>query len=111
MKYLSPKYFFLMLLLLGTIWANEYSNNTIKNGGIIFLKVWSKHITTVDGPRCSFNPTCAGYARQAIAKYGPRKGYFMAMERLQRCHSCHDYSQYNIKEGRFDDPVEAHAHN
>lgn len=40
------------------------------------------------GPRgvCRFSPTCSQYARQAIAKYGVRKGGWLACKRVCKCH-------------------------
>ncbi|GGK58024.1 membrane protein insertion efficiency factor YidD [Rufibacter glacialis] len=34
---------------------------------------------------CRFTPTCSGYAHQAIVKYGPFKGGWMALKRIGRC--------------------------
>ena len=36
--------------------------------------------------RCGFTPTCSEYARQALAKYGPFKGTWLAVRRILRCH-------------------------
>jgi len=35
---------------------------------------------------CRFYPTCSEYAKQAILKYGPLKGGWLALKRLARCH-------------------------
>ena len=37
-------------------------------------------------PSCRFTPTCSEYARQALAKYGPFKGTWLAVRRILRCH-------------------------
>ena len=37
-------------------------------------------------PTCRFVPTCSEYAVQAIRKYGPIKGVWLALKRLCRCH-------------------------
>ena len=37
-------------------------------------------------PSCRFTPTCSQYARQAIVKYGPLKGTWLAVKRICRCH-------------------------
>ncbi|HIU55206.1 MAG TPA: membrane protein insertion efficiency factor YidD [Candidatus Gallibacteroides avistercoris] len=37
-------------------------------------------------PTCRFVPTCSEYAVQAIRKYGPIKGSWLALKRLCRCH-------------------------
>lgn len=38
------------------------------------------------GPKCRFTPTCSTYALQAIEKYGPFKGLWLALKRISRCH-------------------------
>lgn len=35
---------------------------------------------------CRFRPTCSVYACQAIEAYGARKGTWMGLRRLMRCH-------------------------
>jgi len=35
---------------------------------------------------CRFVPTCSEYALQAIKKYGPFKGGYLALRRILRCH-------------------------
>ena len=37
-------------------------------------------------PTCRFWPTCSEYAYEAIRKYGPLKGSYLAVRRLLRCH-------------------------
>ena len=37
-------------------------------------------------PTCRFVPTCSEYAIQAIKKYGPLKGTYLAIKRILRCH-------------------------
>ncbi|MBK7431386.1 MAG: membrane protein insertion efficiency factor YidD [Bacteroidia bacterium] len=37
-------------------------------------------------PSCRFDPTCSTYATQAIKKYGPFKGGWLALKRISRCH-------------------------
>ncbi|NDW19620.1 membrane protein insertion efficiency factor YidD [Dysgonomonas sp. 216] len=37
-------------------------------------------------PSCRYTPTCSEYAIQAIKKYGPFKGLWLAIKRFLRCH-------------------------
>lgn len=37
-------------------------------------------------PACRYTPTCSEYAIQAIKKYGPFKGVWLATKRICRCH-------------------------
>lgn len=37
-------------------------------------------------PACRFWPSCSRYAYEAIAHYGARRGAWMTVRRLSRCH-------------------------
>jgi len=52
--------------------------------GLIKLYQWI--ISPMLGPKCRFTPTCSTYAFQAIEKYGPFKGLWLALKRISRCH-------------------------
>ena len=38
------------------------------------------------GGTCKFYPSCSRYAYEAIARHGARRGIFLALKRLGRCH-------------------------
>jgi uncharacterized protein len=38
------------------------------------------------GPRCRFYPSCSCYAHAAIEQHGARRGAWLALRRLLRCH-------------------------
>lgn len=38
------------------------------------------------GQRCRFHPSCSAYAAEALTKYGPLRGSWLALKRLGRCH-------------------------
>jgi len=38
---------------------------------------------------CRFYPSCSEYARQAVEKYGPLRGIWLAARRLLRCGPWH----------------------
>ena len=40
-------------------------------------------------PCCRYVPTCSAYAYEAVEKYGIRRGLFLALGRLLRCHPFH----------------------
>jgi putative membrane protein insertion efficiency factor len=37
-------------------------------------------------PACRYEPSCSMYAAEAIRRYGPGKGGWLATRRLLRCH-------------------------
>ncbi|WP_162428770.1 membrane protein insertion efficiency factor YidD [Pontibacter pudoricolor] len=55
-------------LMLGLIWIYQYMISPLKPA------------------TCRYTPTCSTYAVQAINKYGPFKGGWMALKRIGRCH-------------------------
>ena len=42
-------------------------------------------------PACRFEPTCSHYAIEAIERYGPVRGLWLAAKRLARCHPLGDH--------------------
>ena len=42
-------------------------------------------------PACRFEPTCSHYAIEAIERYGPVHGPWIAAKRLARCHPLGDH--------------------
>ncbi|UCF94012.1 MAG: membrane protein insertion efficiency factor YidD [Desulfobacterales bacterium] len=54
---------------------------------ILFLiKAYQYLVSPLLGPSCRFYPTCSEYAYQAVLRYGPLRGAFMAVRRILRCH-------------------------
>lgn len=52
----------------------------------LLIIFYQRCISPFTPPSCRFTPTCSEYARQAIRKYGPLKGMYLALKRLLRCH-------------------------
>jgi len=51
---------------------------------VFLIRVYQK--ATAFKPRtCRFDPSCSEYAAQAILRYGPVKGFGLAVRRLVRC--------------------------
>lgn len=50
------------------------------------IRFYQRSISPGLPPRCRFYPTCSQYAVEAIEKYGPLKGGFLALKRFLRCH-------------------------
>lgn len=50
------------------------------------IKIYRKYISPMKRtPSCKFTPTCSQYAIEALQKYGPFKGSFLAVKRILRC--------------------------
>lgn len=83
-----------------------------KNAVTLFLvgsvRFFQKHISPVDGPRCSMTPTCSHYSLLALRKHGPFLGFMMTADRI-----VHEYEEQRFvptvwdgNRTRFYDPVE-----
>ncbi len=44
---------------------------------------------------CRFVPSCSDYAREAVEKHGARRGIYLGMRRLLRCHPFHKHAGYD----------------
>lgn len=55
-------------------------------GAIRFYQVY---LSPLKPPCCRFVPTCSEYALEAIQKYGPVKGSWLAVKRISKCHPFH----------------------
>lgn len=53
---------------------------------ILFVRIYQCFISPLTPPSCRFTPTCSQYAIEALRKYGPLKGLWLAVKRLLRCH-------------------------
>lgn len=50
------------------------------------IRGYQVSISPLLGPVCRYYPTCSHYAVEAVEKYGARKGGWLALRRLLRCH-------------------------
>jgi hypothetical protein len=50
------------------------------------IRLYQLVLSPLLGPKCRYTPTCSHYAMEAIRKYGPLKGCWLAMRRIGRCH-------------------------
>ncbi|MFA6856701.1 MAG: membrane protein insertion efficiency factor YidD [Treponema sp.] len=54
-----------------------------------FIHAYQICISPLFLPCCRYRPTCSQYALEAIRKYGPGKGLFLAIKRILRCNPYH----------------------
>ncbi len=53
---------------------------------ILLVRAWQVGPSTVLPPSCRYQPTCSAYAIEALRRYGPIKGSWLAIRRIGRCH-------------------------
>lgn len=53
------------------------------------IRFYQRAVSPLFPPRCRYIPTCSEYALQAVEKYGPLRGGFLALRRLLRCNPFH----------------------
>ena len=61
----------------------------MKTALLWLIRFYRKNISPMRPPCCRFIPTCSQYALEAVEKYGPCRGGWLAFRRLMRCHPFH----------------------
>ena len=56
---------------------------------IWLIQGYRAFISPLFPPACRFQPTCSQYAIQAIERFGPCYGIWLAIRRILRCHPFH----------------------
>jgi putative membrane protein insertion efficiency factor len=56
---------------------------------LALVRLYQFLISPLLGPRCRFQPTCSGYAIEALQNHGALRGSWLALRRLLRCHPWH----------------------
>lgn len=58
----------------------------MKNMLLFLIGVYRKYLSPLKrNTHCIYTPTCSQYAIEAIEKYGPLKGTFLASKKILRC--------------------------
>ncbi|MBO6117521.1 MAG: membrane protein insertion efficiency factor YidD [Bacteroidales bacterium] len=52
---------------------------------LMMIRFYQRCISPLTPASCRFTPTCSQYAVEAIRKYGPFKGFWLAFKRILRC--------------------------
>jgi hypothetical protein len=61
----------------------------VRRALVLLIRGYQLLISPLFPASCRFTPSCSEYARQAIAKYGPLQGAWLAVKRVARCHPWH----------------------
>ena len=50
------------------------------------IRLYQRIISPLLPPSCRYQPTCSQYAIEAFKKHGLRKGFWLSIRRISRCH-------------------------
>lgn len=53
---------------------------------IALIRCYQYCISPLKPQTCRYSPTCSSYSLEAVKKYGPVKGLWLAIKRISRCH-------------------------
>lgn len=54
--------------------------------GLAVVRGYQLLLSPFSGGTCRFHPSCSAYAHEAIEIHGLRRGVWLSMRRLARCH-------------------------
>jgi len=49
------------------------------------ILAYQRTVSPLLGPNCRYYPSCSQYAKEAVLKYGVRRGVALAVRRIARC--------------------------
>ena len=61
----------------------------MKKALLLLIEFYRKFISPLKPPSCRYIPTCSEYAMIAVERYGARRGVWLALKRILRCHPFH----------------------
>jgi putative membrane protein insertion efficiency factor len=61
----------------------------MKTVALQLIRFYQRFISPAFPPSCRFTPTCSQYSYEAIDRYGLRRGIWLSLRRLARCHPFH----------------------
>lgn len=50
------------------------------------IRFYRRAVSPLRPPTCRFHPSCSAYGLEAIERYGARRGAWLTVRRLLRCH-------------------------
>ncbi|MCB9741215.1 MAG: membrane protein insertion efficiency factor YidD [Alphaproteobacteria bacterium] len=90
--------------------APEPLVGTVRVTAWLALQGWQRLLSPGNGASCQLYPTCSGYAKEALQRYGPLRGAVLAFERVASPHEHWTYTPCQVR-GRvyYYDPVSANV--
>jgi putative membrane protein insertion efficiency factor len=82
------------------------STSELEMAGLTLLRLYQVVLSSQDGPRCMFHPSCSEYAKQALIMHGAVAGTLLAIDRYLRCNGVdRDLYPYDPTLRKLLDPV------
>jgi len=53
---------------------------------LLMIRFYQEAISPRLPPSCRYTPSCSVYASEAIDRFGPLRGLWLAIKRLSKCH-------------------------
>jgi len=76
--------------------VSDFVGRAVRGGGpgmktvaLQLIRFYQRFISPAFPPSCRFTPTCSQYSYEAINRYGLRRGIWLSLRRLTRCHPFH----------------------
>jgi uncharacterized protein len=63
--------------------------NMLQKMMIGLIRFYQIAISPLKPPSCRFYPTCSHYGLEAVKRFGPFKGGWLAVRRITKCHPFH----------------------
>ena len=54
--------------------------------GMTVIHAYQLLLSPMTGGACRFEPSCSAYAAEALERHGARRGLWLALRRVARCH-------------------------
>ncbi len=64
------------------------------------IRLYQAGVSPLLPSACRFEPSCSEYARQAIERFGPARGAWLAARRIARCHPLGGFGPDPVPESR-----------